>query len=184
VARPGPFGGRRFGVGVVVGYGAAIDVPARVELEPLAWFFGLRLDFDFGSGVRLGTYFDYALGDVVSQTYRPVGYPEIHVRAKTGLANVGLSLGYDQRLGPLVLRYALDLGVTRLRWDFGGAPEEGLGSYGADSGTKTGFHLAPGLGLLWLIDRFYVGLEYRYLIELDELIPSGVMGTVHGGVRW
>lgn len=183
-SRSGPFDGRRFGIGAVVGYGGTIEAPHRVELEPLSWFLGLRFSYDFASGVLLGAYVDYSLGSAVTRTYQFEADAAVRVRVETGLTNGGLSLGYDERLGPLVLRYALDLGFSWLRWKLEGAPDEGLRGYRASSGGEAGFHVAPGLGLFWPIDRAYVGLEYRYLIQLEELIPAGVTGYVHTGVRW
>lgn len=181
----GPFGDRPFAVGVVVGYGKAIDVPAGVELEPLHWAFGLRFDYDFTFGLRLGAYGDYALGDAVTGEYQVLDLERARVTATVDsqLWNFGVSVGYDQAVGPVVIRYALDIGITYLTWDMGDTMVDHIYGY-ARTGGQVGPHMAPGLGVFAPLDRYYVGIEYRYWIQFGDLVPPGVMGFAHGGVRW
>lgn len=180
-----PFGGRPFALGVVVGYGKATDVPAGVALEPLHWAFGLRFDYDFSFGLRLGAYGDYALGDTVTRDYQVLDLERARqtVAVASQLWNFGVSVGFDQAVGPLVIRYALDIGITYLTWDMGDIVADHIYGY-ARTGSQVGPHLAPGLGVFVPLDRYYVGLEYRYWIQFQNLVPPGVMGFLHGGVRW
>jgi hypothetical protein len=176
--------GRGFGAGVTLGYGYTLEIPAGIELKPQALSVGLQLEYVFSSGLRLAVHGDYGFGKDVPQTYRPVGYEPIELTAKSKMLNMGLSFGFDDDFGPVVLRYALDIGMSLLSWDLGPLPWVGLGGYAPPKGSTTSLYLAPGLGLLFPFSRFYAGVEARYQVQLGDVIPSGVLVFLHTGVRW
>jgi hypothetical protein len=65
-----------------------------------------------------------------------------------------------------------------MRYDF--APSSPR-TYG-DS-PVVGFHFAPGATLLWPYDWFEGGVGFRYLVQVNDAIPSGFLGELLFGVK-
>jgi hypothetical protein len=158
-----------------VGWGASTADVLRLELSPYGTSFGLDVGDRWSSGFRLGGYFGSSLGRSVSQRYDPVVGREYELTSDTSSLNAGLSLAYDVPLYGFVLRYTLGLGVTVMTWEF--APETpDVASY--TESPREGFHLAPGAVLLWPNDWFEAGVGFRYLVQADGAIPSGLLGEL------
>jgi len=140
----------------------------------------LDVGYLWSSGFRVGGYFGYSLGRVVSQSYDPVIGASFDLTADTSSLNYGLSVAYDVPLYSLLLRYGLGIGATMMSWDF--APmSPNLARY-SESPT-TGLHVVPGAALLWPCDWFEGGLGFRYLVQANGAIPSGFVGELMVGVK-
>jgi hypothetical protein len=164
-----------------VGYGRHSQSVYRVALEPYAASFGFEPGYTFRNGLRLGAYAQYGLGRSVAQTYDPRIGDSYDLSVKGTSVLAGASLAYDLPLYMFVLRYALKLGFTRLSWEFAEADQVPL-AFGTRTGTQYGFSVAPELSLLWRVRAFQCGLAFEYLIQTEDVIPSGVFGRLLVGV--
>jgi hypothetical protein len=174
----------RFELLARVGYGASTGKVYGIELEPYAATFGVESGYVFANGLRFGAYLDFGLGRSVSQPYQTNAGASFELKPKSSSINAGASFGYDLWLYFLVLRYTLNLGFTSLSWDMGDIPGGAILEYSgtATSGSKVGFHVAPGLALLWSIGPFECGLGFDYFAQADFHIPSGFLGKLLLGV--
>jgi hypothetical protein len=170
-----------FSVLASVGYGGHTQRVYRVELEPYAASFGLEPGYTFRNGLRLGAYAQYGLGRDVAQTYDPKLGDSYDLAVKATSVIAGASLAYDVPLYMFVLRYALKLGFTRMSWEFGQDDQVPL-AFGTRTGTQFGFSMAPELSLLWRVRAFQCGLAFEYLIQTQDLVPSGFFGRLLLGV--
>jgi hypothetical protein len=170
-----------FSVLASVGYGAHSQRVYRLELEPYAASFGLEPGYTFRNGLRLGAYAQYGLGRSLAQSYNPTLGDNYDLAVKGTSVIAGASLAYDLPLYMFVLRYALKLGFTRMSWEFAQADQVPL-AFGTRTGTQYGFSMAPELSLLWRVRSFQCGLAFEYLIQTQDLIPSGVFGRLLLGV--
>ena len=94
----------------------------------------------------------------------------------------GLELGYDIPLYVLILRHSVGLGVTSMKWDFGGVDPRRL-RFDDVSNPNVGFHVAPGAALLWPHGLFEGGVGFDYLIQIKDALPSGFVGKLLVGVK-
>jgi hypothetical protein len=174
----------RFELLARVGYGASTGKVYGIELEPYGATFGVESGYTFANGLRLAAYLDFGLGRSVSQPYQTNGGTSFELTTKSSSVNAGASFGYDLWLHFLVLRYSLNLGFTSLSWDLGNTPGGALLEYAgqATQGSKLGFHVAPGLAVLWSIGPFECGLGFDYFAQIDDHIPSGFLGKLLLGV--
>ena len=166
-----------------VAYGAATSHSFGIDLEPYSATFGLESGYTWKRGPRLGVYCHYGLGGTRSQTYTPRFGAPVEIENESSVLVAGLSLGFDLPIHMLVLRYTLGLGVSWMKWDFGEAPVLPLGEFPRSSGTNIGFHVSPGLTLLWPIHIFEVGLGFDYVIQTEDAIPPGILSKLLIGVE-
>ena len=153
-------------------------------MEPYASNFGLMAGYTFENGVHLGAYGHYALGRSVTQEYDPRFGENYDYKADSTSLNAGACVAYDLPLYMFVLRYTLNLGVTRFTWDFDEEQDRiPAGFGGASEGTQLGFHLGPALALLWSWRILQLGLVYEYLVQFQDRIPSGLVGNLLIGVK-
>lgn len=169
----------------VGGWGAALTRVHRVDIEPFGFGGGGRFDFTMKLGLRLGLYGIYFAGGQREQSYRFTrggdAYP-VTVAAHTVVG--GVSIGFDDVVGPVVLRYSLDIGVTRMSWDFADTPYI-PGVYRTRTGTLSSLHLAPGLGVLIPLGKvFQVSADFRQHLDSSELVPVGILLYVGAGLRF
>jgi hypothetical protein len=167
---------------VSVGYGGSTQHVYRAHLEPYAASFGFDSGYTFRNGLRLGAYAQLGLGRRVSQDYNPALGDNYRLAADSMSVGAGASIAYDLPLYMFVLRYSLQVGFTRMTWDFGDAPRVPLG-FDAASGTQYGFTFLPGLSLLWTVRAFQCGLGVEYIIQSEGRIPSGLVGKLLLGVK-
>jgi hypothetical protein len=140
------------------------------------------LGYSWRSGFRLGGYFFHSLGGSLPNRREPRVGPAFDYTAEASSLNGGLSLGWGVPLYCFVLRYKLSLGVTAMHWAFHTATPAAVG-FGDDSSPSLGFHLAPGVALLWPYGKFEGGAGFEYLAQIKDTIPSGFIGTLFVGVR-
>jgi hypothetical protein len=152
-------------------------------MDPYAVGFGLETGYTWKSGPRLGVYCHYSLGRTESQVYTPRFGDPSDVENESSSLVAGLSLGYDLPLHFLVLRYTLGFGVSWMQWEFGKLPVLPVGEFTRDSGKELGFHVTPGLTLLWPIRVFEVGLGFDYVIQTADAIPPGILTKLMIGVE-
>jgi hypothetical protein len=172
----------RFELLANLAYGNATTDFTDVKLDPYGALFGLDFGYTWRFGLRLGLHADYGLGRSESQRYERLLGRDISFTSEGQSVSSSVSLGYDLWLYFLVLRYSLDLGISWMRWDFGDLPYSSLGGYGSMRGTVVGFHLAPRVTVLWPLGRFECGLGMRYLVQVADEIPSGLLGELLLGV--
>jgi hypothetical protein len=91
-------------------------------------------------------------------------------------------VGYDVPVYFLIVRYSLGLGATSMTWDFGDVDPARV-RYGDVSNPNVGFHLSPGLALLWRPGLFETGIGFDYLVQTNGTIPNGFVGKVLVGVK-
>ena len=163
------------------GYGGNTQHAYRVELEPYGASFGVEPGLIWKNGARLGAYTTYSLGREVPQRYEPLVRRDFDLTTEASSLHAGLSFGYDLPLYFLVLRYSLGLGFTRLSWDFD-TRRPILGFWSAQ-GTAFGFHVAPGVALLWPTGLFECGLGFDYMVQSQDQLPSGALGRLLVGVK-
>ncbi len=180
-----PFGGRRWAVGATIGYYAPTTDMFGLKVDPFGPALGITTSYTTPSGIWFGLHGQYFQGKAISQVYEPpLTSLEIEMDAQTQLASVAAQVGFDQVLGPVVLRYALDLGVSFISWDLGDLPYLAIAGYQPMKGSGVGLHVAPGVGLLVPLGGFFVGAELRYRLEMGGLAPSSVGGNLHSGWRF
>jgi hypothetical protein len=172
----------RFELLANLAYGTATTDFTDVKLNPYGALFGVDAGYTWSFGLRLGLHFDYGLGRSESQRYDRALLRDVSFTSEGQSVSSSLSLGYDLWLYFLILRYSLDLGITWMRWDFGDLPYSSLGGYASMRDTVVGLHLAPRVLLLWPIGRFECGLGMRYLVQVADEIPSGLVGELLLGV--
>lgn len=180
--RPTQLSLRGFDLLATVGWGAHTSTLGDLELAPYGASFGVDLGYSWKSGFRLGGYFFHSLGRSLPQHRDPRLGRSFDYTAEASSSNGGLSLGWGVPLYCFVLRYKLSLGVTAMQWAFHTASPAELG-FGDDSSPSLGFHLAPGVALLWPYGKFEGGLGFEYLAQIKDTIPSGFIGTLVVGVR-
>lgn len=166
-----------------VGYGRRTAPVFDIELEPYGATFGAEAGYTFGKGLRLAAYLDYGLGRSVSQTYEPLIRDEFELTTKASSLNTGLALGHDLWLHFLILRYSLSFGITWLSWDLGRVPRGSILDLATPTGSTVGFHLSPGLALLWPFELLECGIGLDYFVQTDDSIPSGYLAKLLMGVR-
>jgi hypothetical protein len=171
-----------FSILVTAGYGRSTQRVYRVHLDPYAASFGLEPGYTFHNGLRLGAYAQLGLGREIAQEYDPVLGDNYDLSADSMSVNAGASLAYDLPLYMFVLRYSLNLGFTRMTWDFSDTLRVPLG-FDAYQGTQYGFSVSPGLSLLWTVSAFQCGLGFEYLIQSQDRIPSGPVAKLLLGVK-
>ena len=173
-----------FSLLAAMGSGTNTDKVHRVHMEPYAMNVGIVTGYTFRNGVYLGAYGHYALGRSVTQQYDPRFGESYDYTADSTSLNAGAAVAYDLPLYMFVLRYTLNLGVTRFTWDFDEAQDRIPAGFGGKSeGTQLGFHLGPALGLLWTWRILQCGLVYEYLVQFQDRIPSGLVGNLLIGVK-
>lgn len=172
-----------FDILLAFSYGVPTTSVFGLEVDPYAATFGLETGYTFRRGFRLGAYFHYGLGRAHTQTYTPRRSAPFDINTDASNLVTGLSLGYDLPLHFLVLRYTLNLGLSWMSWDFDSLRENSAGEYTSDTGSPLGFHLAPGLSLLWPIRLFEWGIGFDYVIQVEDRIPPGILTKLLIGVK-
>lgn len=166
-----------------VGYGRRTAPVFDIELEPYGATFGAEAGYTFGKGLRLAVYLDYGLGRSISQTFKPLIRDEFELTTQASSLNTGLALGHDLWLHFFILRYSLSFGITWLSWDLGSVPRGSILDLATPTGSTVGFHLAPGLALLWPFELLECGVGLDYFVQTDDTIPSGYLAKLLLGVR-
>jgi len=165
---------------VTGGYGATTDHRSLgLDLAPYGASVGLDVGYAWSFGLRIGAYGEYSVGRSIAQTYNPLVGRPFDLDADTSSVSTGLSVGWDVPIHPLVLRYSVGAGLTVMHTDFG--PRQDRTLHG-ESPNK-GFHLLPGAALLWPHDWFQGGVGFRYLVQVNDAIPSGFLGELILGAR-
>jgi hypothetical protein len=176
-----------------VGYGVATSRVGRLSIEPYGASFGLEGGYTFNRGVRIGFYGQYGLGRSRDSTYHPLRGDPFPVTADAAGVTAGASVGYDLALymwglrtpaqQALVLRYTLSFGLSWMQWDFGELPTRPLAGFSQDKDSVLGFHVAPGVCLLWRIKKLEAGIGFDYWIQVEDRIPPGVLTKLLLGVK-
>ena len=83
----------------------------------------------------------------------------------------------------LVLRYTLNLGLSWMHWEFSDLPVRPLAGFNQEEDSVLGFHVAPGLSVLWPYRKFVMGLGFDYWIQVEERIPPGLLTKLMLGVK-
>lgn len=184
---------RGFDLFASVGYGLATSRIRDLDIEPYGASFGLDTGYTFNRGVRIGVYGQYGLGRTRDSTHEPLLGDPFPVTADAMGVTAGASVGYDlplymwglstPALHVLVLRYTLSLGLSWMQWDLGELPTRPVAGFGQDKSSVLGFHMAPGLCLLWRIGKLETGLGFDYWIQAEERIPPGVLFKLLLGVK-
>lgn len=164
------------------GVGASTNEIRDLELSPYGPSLGVDAGFTFGFGFRLGVYGGYSFGAGVTQMHDPLVGAPFEFTAETSSFNGGLSVGADVPLHALILRYSLGIGVTAMKWDFGGV-HPGRVRYADVNNPSVGLHLAPGLAVLWPIGHFESGIGFDYVVQTNGVIPGGFLGKVMIGAK-
>lgn len=165
-----------------LGWGAHTGTLVNLELAPYGASFGVDLGYSWRSGFRLGGYVFHSLGRTLPQHREARAGRGFDYTAEASSTNGGLSLGWGVPLYGFILRYKLSLGVTAMQWAFHTATPAAVG-FGDDSSPSLGFHIAPGIALLWPYGKFEGGAGFEYLAQIKDTIPSGFIGTLFVGVR-
>lgn len=174
---------RGFDLLASVGYGVATDRIGSLSIDPYGASFGVESGYTFERGVRVGVYGQYGLGRTRESTVHPLIGDPFDVRADTMGVTAGASVGYDLPLSVLVLRYTLNLGVSWMHWDFGELPVRPVAGFASDKGSTLGFHVAPGVCVLWPLGKFVLGLGFDYWIQVEDRIPAGILTKLLLGVK-
>jgi len=164
------------------GWGAHTSTFVDLELAPYGATFGVDLGYSWRSGFRLGGYFFHSLGRTLPQHREPLVGRPVDFTAEASSVNGGLSLGWGVPLYCFALRYKLSLGVTSMRWRFHDV-SPAVAGFGEDTSPTVGFHIAPGVALLWPYGKFEGGVGFEYLAQIKDTIPSGFIGTLFLGVK-
>jgi hypothetical protein len=93
----------------------------------------------------------------------------LYLGAETRLSDVfamGMEGGYAQRLGPVILRPSLVLGLGLVGYERAGAGDSTLESSGPRLGPA--LYVAPGASLLVPIGSFFAGVDPRFVYMLGE----------------
>jgi hypothetical protein len=165
-----------------VGYGGVTE-DYRLKTEPYGAMFSLDLGYRWKTGLRLDAHATYGLGQSIAQTYERVVGREVELTSKAQSFTAALSVGYDLWIRFLLLRYSVKLGVTWMGWDLGDLHYSSLGGYSPMKGSALGFAWAPGLALLWPVQRFEYGIGFDYLLQTATHIPSAIMGQAIVGMK-
>ncbi|HYQ46629.1 MAG TPA: hypothetical protein VER11_31890 [Polyangiaceae bacterium] len=171
-----------FDILATAGYGAHTSTFVDLELAPYGASFGVDLGYSWRSGFRLGGYFFHSLGHTLPQHREPLVGRPVDFTAEASSVNGGLSLGWGVPLYCFALRYKLSLGVTSMRWRFHDV-SAAVAGFGDDTSPSIGFHIAPGVALLWPYGKFEGGVGFEYLAQIKDTIPSGFIGTLFVGVK-
>lgn len=163
------------------GWGTSTGTLLNLELAPYGASFGVDLGYTWAVGFRLGAHLTNSLGQGVRQHRDPRIGREYDFTANASSVSGGLSIGWDVPLYSFVLRYSLSLGVTSMHWDFQEVPENAV-RFDANN-PSVGFHVGPGVALLWPYRWFEAGVGFDYLAQIKDTIPSGVVGKLLIGVR-
>jgi hypothetical protein len=164
------------------GYGASTHEVRGMGLAPYGAIFGLDAGFTFPFGLRLGAYGGFSLGRTTDEHHDPIVRRAFEFEADTSSVNAGLALGWDVPVYRLVLRYGLGLGVTSMKWDFGGVDADDV-RYGDAKNPNVGLHFVPGAALLWPHGHFIGGVGFDYLVHINGTIPSAFVGKALVGVK-
>lgn len=181
----GPYGDRNIGIALTTGYVATGGDVFGLIVEPHGFNLGIAASYTWDIGLWLGIEGRYFFGNEVEQVYLPpLTTLEIPMTMKSSLASIALTGGFEHLVGPVVFRYGLELGVSIISWDMGDLPFLFVAGYPSLVGTLASPHLAPGVGVVLPIDWFYVGIDFRYRLELGSQVPSGAGGHLATGVRF
>jgi hypothetical protein len=163
------------------GWGASTATVGELELAPYGTNFGGDIGYTWPVGFRLAAHFDAGLGRGVVHQRDVRRGRDFDFTADTSSLNGGFSMGWDVPLYMLLLRYTVRLGVTSMRWDFGGTrrPVE----FDDVSNPVLGLHVAPGVAVLWPYRWFEGGVGFDFMAQANGTIPSGFVGKVLVGVR-
>lgn len=167
---------------VSLGYGDTMELD-RVDVEPYGLMPAVDVGYTWKRGLRLGGHVSYGFGRDIAQTYDPALGPDIELTSKTRSVSGTVSVGYDLGLRFLVLRYSMNLGVTWMSWDLGDHLRDSIGGYSPLKSSGYGFVWAPGLALLWPIERFEVGVGFDYLLQSHERIPDAIVWQLLLGMK-
>jgi hypothetical protein len=186
-AEPSPLPSSTLAVGGVhllatAGIGASVNDVRQLDLAPYGPSVGLDAGYTFGFGLHLGAYFNSSFGQTTTKQVDPRLGANFDLSADCSSLNTGIAVGYAIPIHFLILRYSLGLGITSMSWDFGTVDPRRV-RYDDQSNPNVGFHLAPGVALLWPYGLFEGGLGFDYLIQVDPTIPSGFLGKVLVGVK-
>jgi hypothetical protein len=179
------FGARHWEIGVGIDYARATGSVFGIELEPNTLGLSLAASYLFSGGLRLGIIGDVYKGKTVSQIYEPpLTAREIPLDAESQLADVGLLIGYDHPLGPVVLRYAVATNLGILSWDFGDVPADSIGAFTPMQGSEFVFNLDTSLGVVWPIHWFFVSTQVHYRLPISSYLAGSFGGGVGLGVQF
>lgn len=165
-----------------LGYGSSTQRVLQVKVEPYGAQLRLDLGYRFRHYGRVGVYVEYGFGQAVEQSYQPVLGDPFEFTAEASSVNSGASIGYDVPVYFLLLRYSIEIGFTRLGWDFKDVRRRGIPGFATDKGSQFSFHIAPSLALLWPVGHFEYGLGFSYLVQTADKVPAGVAGKLTVGV--
>ncbi len=179
-----PHAGRRFSLVATATYAAALGDVWGLKLEPYQFGVGMRAAYTLPIGVWFGLYGEVFQGSTVQQTYHPpFTLIRQDVNAESRAAVFGASVGYDQQVGPVVLRYLAGLGATILAWDFGAIPYDTFAGFSPMNGSLVGMHFDMGAGVVLPLGPLELGLEAFYRMETSGQIPGGAGGRLVLGGR-
>jgi len=168
---------------VAAGYGQSTENPYGNELEPYGATFGIDAGYTWSFGLRLGAYLDYGLGRALTQERMPLIGRDNELKTDAWSLSTGLALGHDLSLRFLILRYSWSFGMTWLNWDFDTSSRSLIRGYPSMKGSSFGFHMAPGLAVLWPFGRFTCGVGFDYFIQVKDQIPLGILSKLLVGVK-
>lgn len=179
------FGGRRWAFGIVGGYYAPTGDVYGLKVDPFGPTVGLTASWTMENGVWFGVQGQYFPGSTVSQSYLvPFTATEVDVDADTQLTSFGTTVGYDLPLGPIVIRTALEVGLSLVAWDLGDVPYTALAGYSPTKGSGVTPYLAPGMGIVIPFGGFFLAPEFRYRLEPGGHAPSSIGAQLHTGWRF
>lgn len=179
-----PHEGRRWSLVATASYVAPVSDIFGLELDPFRFGVGARAAYTLPVGVWFGLYGELFQGAAIQQTYHPpLTLIEQDLTAESRAALFGADVGYDQQVGPIVLRYVVGLGVTVLAYDFGAIPYEAFAGYSPMSGSVAGLHFDMGAGVVLPLGPLEFGIEALSRVETSAQIPGSAGGRLVLGGR-
>lgn len=155
------------------------------------WIDPYRLGLVFSAGyfwpggLGLALTGDVYAGSTIPQRYNPpLTELELDINAQSRLFDLGVSVSYDQPLGPVLLRYGLSTYVGFMSWELGNWPYQSVGPYSLPRGESVVFSVDPGLSVLWPIGRFFMSTRVHSRISFASELPNAFGGSLGMGVRF
>jgi hypothetical protein len=151
---------------VALGWGTDFE---SVDYNLYSVGFGVRGGYTLDFGLYLGGQALYFIGDSVSVA---------GVEASGNELLLGVDVGYDIDVAPLIIRPSLGLGaaLTFSKSDIG-KPE-------AASETNANFYVAPGATAMYPISNFFIGGDLRFIDIFASDSVEGVTIMVVGGMNF
>jgi hypothetical protein len=148
--------GRRIEVGLTPGFGFKQGKADWATLDPYGLGLGIRGGYELDMKIFIGAGFVYHLGESDDRPVNTPGAPTagfVTVRQNYMLAFV--EGGYDLWFGDVILRPSIWLGMGFAIVD----------PYLTTGGVRTvsDFMFAPGASLIYTLDGWYIGADFRYV---------------------